>query len=108
MNVDRAEDRGIAVNGYLQSTSNSAVYAAGDAVTHGDFRLTPVAALQGAVVVTNLRHGNTRTAGSNSPTDDSTGGTAGWRGRPGTRPHRPRLVVERLDYPLDAARPANE
>ena len=59
--IERAEDGGIAVNDYLQSTSNSAVYAAGDAVTHGDFRLTPVAAMQGAVVVTNLRHGNTRT-----------------------------------------------
>jgi len=59
--IERAEDGGIAVNDYLQSTSNSAVYAAGDAVTHGDFRLTPVAAMQGAVVVSNLRHGNTRT-----------------------------------------------
>jgi glutathione reductase (NADPH) len=59
--IERAEDGGIAVNDYLQSTSNSPVYAAGDAVTHGDFRLTPVAAMQGAVVVTNLRHGNTRT-----------------------------------------------
>ena len=37
------------------------MYAAGDAVTDGGFRLTPVAVLQGAVVGTNLRHGNTRT-----------------------------------------------
>jgi glutathione reductase (NADPH) len=59
--IERAEDGGIAVNDYLQSTSNSAVYAAGDAVAHGAFRLTPVAAMQGAVVVTNLRHGNIRT-----------------------------------------------
>jgi glutathione reductase (NADPH) len=59
--IERAEDGGIAVNDYLQSVSNPAVYAAGDAVTHGGFRLTPVAVLQGAVVGTNLRHGNTRT-----------------------------------------------
>jgi glutathione reductase (NADPH) len=59
--IERAEDGGIGVNDYLQSISNPAVYAAGDAVTHGDFRLTPVAAMQGAVVATNLRHGNTRT-----------------------------------------------
>jgi glutathione reductase (NADPH) len=59
--IERAEDGGVAVNDYLQSASNSAVYAAGDAVTHGGFRLTPVAAMQAAVVVTNLRHGNTRT-----------------------------------------------
>ena len=59
--IERAEDGGIAVNDHLQSTSNSAVYAAGDAVTHGDLRLTPVAAMQGAVVVANLLHGNTRT-----------------------------------------------
>jgi glutathione reductase (NADPH) len=59
--VERAEDGGIAVNEYLQSVSNPAVYAAGDAVTDGGFRLTPVAVLQGAVVGTNLRHGNTRT-----------------------------------------------
>jgi len=59
--VERAEDGGIAVNEYLQSVSNPAVYAAGDAVTDGGFRLTPVAVMQGAVVGTNLRHGNTRT-----------------------------------------------
>jgi glutathione reductase (NADPH) len=59
--IERAEDGGIAVNEYLQSVSNPAIYAAGDAVTHGGFRLTPVAAMQAAVVGTNLRHGNTRT-----------------------------------------------
>jgi glutathione reductase (NADPH) len=59
--IERAEDGGIAVNDYLQSISNPAVYAAGDAVTHGGLRLTSVAAMQGAVVGTNLRHGNTRT-----------------------------------------------
>jgi glutathione reductase (NADPH) len=60
--IERAADGGIAVNEYLQSVSNPAVYAAGDAVTDGGFRLTPVAVMQGAVVGTNLRHGNTRTA----------------------------------------------
>jgi glutathione reductase (NADPH) len=59
--IERAEDGGIAVNDYLQSISNPAVYAAGDAVTHGGSRLSPVAAMQGAVVATNLRHGNIRT-----------------------------------------------
>jgi glutathione reductase (NADPH) len=59
--IERAKDGGIAVNDYLQSVSNPAVYAAGDAVTHGGLRFTPVAVMQGAVVVTNLRHGNTRT-----------------------------------------------
>jgi glutathione reductase (NADPH) len=59
--VERAADGGIAVNDYLQSISNPAVYAAGDAVTHGGSRLTPVAAMQGTVVATNLRQGNTRT-----------------------------------------------
>jgi glutathione reductase (NADPH) len=59
--IERAEDGGIAVNDYLQSVSNPAVYAAGDAVTHGGLRHTPVAVMQGAVVATNLRHDNTRT-----------------------------------------------
>jgi glutathione reductase (NADPH) len=59
--IERADDGGIAVNDYLQSISNPAVYAAGDAVTDGGFRLTPVAVMQAAVVATNLRHGNTRT-----------------------------------------------
>jgi glutathione reductase (NADPH) len=59
--IERAADGGIAVNEYLQSVSNPAVYAAGDAVTDGGFRLTPVAVMQGAVVGTNLRHGNIRT-----------------------------------------------
>jgi glutathione reductase (NADPH) len=59
--IETAADGGIAVNEYLQSVSNPAVYAAGDAVTDGGSRLTPVAVMQGAVVGTNLRHGNTRT-----------------------------------------------
>lgn len=59
--IKRAADGGIAVNEYLQSVSNPSVYAAGDAVTDGGLRLTPVAAMQGAVVAANLQHGNIRT-----------------------------------------------
>jgi glutathione reductase (NADPH) len=41
------EKGGVTVNSYLQSMTNSAVYAAGDAVASGGFPLTPVAAMQG-------------------------------------------------------------
>ena len=40
------EKGGVTVNSYLQSVTNSAVYAAGDAVASGGFPLTPVAAMQ--------------------------------------------------------------
>ena len=50
--------RGILVNQYLQSTSNSAVYAAGDAAETAGKPLTPVAALEGRVVAANLLNGN--------------------------------------------------
>jgi glutathione reductase (NADPH) len=59
--IERAEDGGVAVNEYLQSVNNPAVYAAGDAVASGQLRLTPVAAMQAGIVVSNLLHGNTRT-----------------------------------------------
>jgi glutathione reductase (NADPH) len=49
---------GVAVNDYLQSVSNPAVYAAGDAVDNGGFPLTPVAGMQGAIVASNLLKGN--------------------------------------------------
>ncbi len=49
---------GVSVNDYLQSVSNPAVYAAGDAVDSGGFPLTPVAGMQGAVVASNLLKGN--------------------------------------------------
>ena len=55
------EKDGIFVNEYLQSVSNEAVYAAGDAVTSGGFPLTPVAGMQGAIVARNLLEGNTHT-----------------------------------------------
>lgn len=53
--------RGIRVNEYLQSVSNPAVYAAGDAADSSPLRLTPVAVLEGGIVAENLLHGNTRT-----------------------------------------------
>src|SRR5262249_18837636 len=51
---------GVAVNNYLQSVSNPAVYAAGDAVASGGFPLTPVAEMQGGIVASNLLEGNHR------------------------------------------------
>jgi glutathione reductase (NADPH) len=59
--IERAGKGGVAVNDYLQSVSNPAVYAAGDAVESGGFPLTPVAGMQGRVVASNLLTGNTRT-----------------------------------------------
>lgn len=58
--VARTPD-GVSVNEYLQSVSNSAVYAAGDAVDSGGFPLTPVAGMQGAILASNLIKGNHRT-----------------------------------------------
>ncbi|MHB8718600.1 MAG: dihydrolipoyl dehydrogenase family protein [Candidatus Dormibacteria bacterium] len=57
--IDRVR-AGIAVNEYLQSVSNPAVYAAGDAAASGGLPLTPVAGMQGGIVATNLLEGNTR------------------------------------------------
>jgi glutathione reductase (NADPH) len=51
---------GIAVNEYLQSTSNPAVYAAGDCAAGGGAPLTPVAALEGEIAADNLLGGNRR------------------------------------------------
>jgi glutathione reductase (NADPH) len=45
---------GVKVNEHLQSTSNPAVYAAGDAAANGAPRLTPVAAYDGHIVAANL------------------------------------------------------
>ena len=50
--------RGVRVNEYLQSISNPAVYAAGDAADSGPM-LTPVADHEGRIVATNLFEGNT-------------------------------------------------
>src|SRR6266516_3342133 len=58
--VARAKD-GVSGNEYLQSVSNEAVYAAGDAVASGGFPLTPVAGMQGDIVARNLLEGNRHT-----------------------------------------------
>lgn len=49
--------RGVKVNEFLQSVSNPAVYAAGDAADSGP-PLTPVAALEGEIAAANLIEGN--------------------------------------------------
>jgi glutathione reductase (NADPH) len=53
------EKRGVTVNDYLQSVSNPAVYAAGDAAASGP-PLTPTASHDGEVVAANLLQGNRR------------------------------------------------
>jgi glutathione reductase (NADPH) len=53
------EKRGVTVNDYLQSVSNPAVYAAGDAAASGP-PLTPTASHDGEVVAANLLEGNHR------------------------------------------------
>jgi glutathione reductase (NADPH) len=52
--------RGIAVNDFLQSVSNPAVYAAGDAADTAGLPLTPVAGYEGSIVATNILEGNHR------------------------------------------------
>ncbi len=49
---------GVKVNEYLQSVSNPAVYAAGDAAASGGAPLTPVAGYEGQIVAANLLEGN--------------------------------------------------
>ena len=53
--------RGVTVNDYMQSVSNPAVYAAGDAAASGGPPLTPVAGYEGEIVAENLLKGNQRT-----------------------------------------------
>jgi glutathione reductase (NADPH) len=50
--------KGIKINEYLQSVSNPAVYAAGDAAGSGGPQLTPVATYEGQIVAGNLLKGN--------------------------------------------------
>jgi len=52
------EKKGVSVNEYLQSVTNPAVYAAGDAAATGGPPLTPVASMEGRVVAANLLEGN--------------------------------------------------
>ncbi|WP_416877317.1 dihydrolipoyl dehydrogenase family protein [Litorimonas sp.] len=49
---------GVAVNDYLQSKSNPAVYAAGDAADTKGLPLTPVAVFEGKVAASNMMRGN--------------------------------------------------
>jgi glutathione reductase (NADPH) len=52
---------GVIVNEYLQSVSNPAVHAAGDAAATEGMPLTPVAVSEGLTVVSNILKGNQRT-----------------------------------------------
>ncbi len=54
------DERGVQVNEFLQSVSNPAVYAAGDAAASGGPPLTPVAGYEGEIVAANLLKGNHR------------------------------------------------
>lgn len=56
--VEWNDRRGVKVNEYLQSISNSAVYAAGDCAASGGLPLTPVAGYEGRIVADNLLKGN--------------------------------------------------
>jgi glutathione reductase (NADPH) len=62
LNLDAAgiewEKRGVRVNEFLQSVSNPAVYAAGDAAATGGPPLAPVASYEGQIVAANLLKGN--------------------------------------------------
>jgi glutathione reductase (NADPH) len=64
MNLDAGgvawDGRGIKVDQFLQSVSNPAVYAAGDAAASGGPPLTSVAIYEGAIVAANLLKGNSR------------------------------------------------
>ncbi|MGI8609104.1 MAG: dihydrolipoyl dehydrogenase family protein [Candidatus Dormibacteria bacterium] len=52
------DDHGVTVNEYLQSVSNPAVYAAGDAANSGALPETPLAAYEGSLAARNLLDGN--------------------------------------------------
>jgi glutathione reductase (NADPH) len=54
------QKRGVIVNDYLQSVSDPAVYAAGDAAASGAPPLTPKASHDGEVVAANVLQGNHR------------------------------------------------
>jgi len=64
MNLDAAgvawDSQGVKVNEFLQSVSNPAVYAAGDAAASGGPPLTPVASYEGIIVAANLLKGNSQ------------------------------------------------
>lgn len=53
--------RGVTVAGHLQSTTNPAVYAAGDSADTPGMALTPVAVFEGKVAASNMLNGTTTT-----------------------------------------------
>jgi glutathione reductase (NADPH) len=59
----QVEERDVRVNEYLQSISNPAIYAAGDAAATDLPKLTPVARYEGRIVTSNLLKGNHRKVG---------------------------------------------
>ena len=64
MNLEKANiafsKKGIEVNEYLQSVSNLAIYAAGDAADSNGLNLTPVAVMEGHAVAANIIRGNSK------------------------------------------------
>jgi len=64
LDLDKAgisrEKKGVSVNEFLQSVSNPAVYAAGDAAASSGLPLTPVASTEGHIVASNMLKGNHR------------------------------------------------
>jgi glutathione reductase (NADPH) len=59
--VTRTKRGGVVVNEFLQSTSNPAIYGAGDVASAETPALTPVASRHARTVAHNLLHGNERT-----------------------------------------------
>lgn len=55
------DHHGVKVNTYLQSVSNPAVYAAGDAANSGGLPETPIADYEGSLAARNLIEGNNYT-----------------------------------------------
>ena len=55
------DTRGITVAGHLQSTTNPAVYAAGDSANTPGMPLTPVAVFEGKIAASNMLNGTTNT-----------------------------------------------
>jgi len=57
-NVARTPRGAVAVNEFLQSTTNPAVYAVGDSAGGGGLPLTPTAVLEGRIAARNILEGN--------------------------------------------------